>query len=62
MKAEWEDTLVCKRTGCGHPMGWHRARSGEDPTLSSTEFRCIGYDCTVAGPPISNCNCPDYVE
>lgn len=50
---------------CGHPQDWHRHDDADNvpPTDPACKFRCIGYDCEVAGrPPVNPCACPDFVE
>jgi hypothetical protein len=53
----------CQR--CGHPQDWHRHDDADNvpATDPNCKFRCIGYDCEVAGPPVKNgCSCPDFVD
>lgn len=51
---------------CGHPPSWHRLDDGKNvsPTDPAAEFRCIGYDCEVGGPPplTNTCNCHNFVS
>ena len=55
---------LCVR--CGHPQDWHRLddSTNQDPTDPTTQFRCLGYDCEIPGPPPSRqtCDCPDFVS
>jgi hypothetical protein len=53
----------CQRYG--HPQDWHRHDDADNvpATDPNCKFRCIGYDCEVAGPPVKNgCSCPDFVD
>jgi hypothetical protein len=46
---------------CGHSSDWHHLE-GTDPTSPDAKFYCLGYDCTVSGPWIGTCDCPDFEE
>lgn len=57
------EATKCAR--CGHPSDWHRFDDAQPwgVTDSRAQFRCIGYDCEVGGPPVSNgCKCPDFAK
>jgi hypothetical protein len=59
--ADMARQAICAR--CGHSSGWHRLDDSLNlsPNDPAAPFRCIGYDCTAAGPPGDPCGCPDFV-
>lgn len=49
----------CER--CGHNSDMHR----HDDSMETEEFRCLGYDPSLPGPPPPGgraCDCPDMVR